>query len=100
MLRALFRFFHSNVWGNKIGRISRTKAKIKNPTIFFSNLVTSYVYDSRVKSSLEMLPTVLNIILYYLNTFFFSTLCVTSYLVCNYEYISVLQHIHRGYTIS
>ena len=35
---------HSNVWGNKIGRISKTKAKIKNPEIFSSNLVTSYVY--------------------------------------------------------
>ena len=35
---------HSNVWGNKIGRISKTKAKIKNPILFSSNLVTSYVY--------------------------------------------------------
>ena len=26
---------HSNVWGNKIGRISKTKAKIKNPILFF-----------------------------------------------------------------
>ena len=34
MLRALFRFLHSNVSGNKIGRISKTKAKIKNPEIF------------------------------------------------------------------
>ena len=68
MLRALFRFLHSNVWGNKIGRISRTKAKIKNPILFFSNSVRA-----RVKSRLEMLPTALNIILHYLNSFFLST---------------------------
>ena len=64
MLRALFRFLHSNVWGNKIGRISRTKAKIKNPEIFGHELRV------RVKSRLEMLPTVLNIKLDYLNLFF------------------------------
>ena len=42
--------------GNKIGRISKTKAKIKNPEIFFL-----IILRVRVKSRLEMLPTVLNI---------------------------------------
>ena len=28
---------HSNVWGNKIGHNSKTKAKIKNPIVSVSN---------------------------------------------------------------
>ena len=43
-IHALFSTPHRNVWGNKMGRISKTKTKIKNPIVSFSSWVTSYVY--------------------------------------------------------
>ena len=46
MLRALFRFLHSNVWGNKIGRISK---------LHYLNSFFFYLVFTKEESNADML---------------------------------------------
>ena len=76
---------HSNVWGNKIGRISKTKAKIKNPEIFFlirsRATCTCKIKPWNASYDLKHYITLHYIILF---KFFEIFYLVCNYLVCNF----------------